>query len=314
MNIIQIYQKRRYLKMSRVLVTGGEGLVGSAIESEFKPTRKSLNLMHIDNIVRYITQNKIDSIIHCAGKVGGIKANTTKPGEFFYDNIIINSNVLEAARITGIKKVVSFMSTCVFPDDVTYPLHPDQIHKGEPHSTNYAYAYAKRMLEVQSRAYREQYGCNFVTVIPCNIYGPNDNFNLDDGHVIPCLIHKCYLAKQNNTQFEIWGGGRAYREFIYSKDVANIVKWILENYNEPEPFVISPDEEICIATIAQEIAWRTGFEGSLIYSGEREGQIRKPSDNSLLKKLIPDYEFVPIQHGLQETIDWFCENYKDARK
>ena len=136
----------------RTLITGGAGLVGSAIESNFKPTRKQLNLINIDDIVRYITSNKIDSIIHCAGKVGGIKANITKPGEFFYDNIILNSNVLEAARITNVNKVVSFMSTCVFPDDVSYPLHPEQMHKGEPHTTNYAYAYAKRMLEVQSRA------------------------------------------------------------------------------------------------------------------------------------------------------------------
>jgi len=300
--------------MKRTLVTGGGGLVGSAIESEFKPTREQLNLMDIDNIVRYITRNNIDSIIHCAGKVGGIKANITKPAEFFYENIIINTNVLEAARITGVKKVVSFMSTCVFPDEVSYPLHPDQMHKGEPHTTNYTYAYAKRMLEVQSRAYREQYGCNFVTVIPCNIYGPNDNFSLEDGHVIPSLIHKCYLAKKNNTDFEIWGGGKAYREFIYSKDVSNITNWILENYNEPEPFVISPDEEICIAIIAQEISWRTGFEKNIIYNGKREGQIRKPSDNSLMKRLMPDYKFVPVEVGLQKTIEWFNENYENARK
>ena len=186
------------------LVTGGNGLVGSTIESTFKPTSKRLNLMNIDNIIRYITINKIDSIIHCAAKVGGIKSNMEHLGEFFYENIIINSNVLEAARHCGVEKVVSFMSTCVFPDDASYPLSPDQIHNGEPHPSNYSYAYAKRMLEVQSRAYREQYGCNFVTVIPCNIYGPNDNFDLDNSHVIPGLIHKCYLAKQNNTNFFIW--------------------------------------------------------------------------------------------------------------
>ena len=298
----------------RTLITGGAGLVGSAMNSEFKPSRKSLNLMNIDDIVRYITLNKIDSIIHCAGKVGGIKANTTKPGEFFYDNIILNSNVLEAARITNVNKVVSFMSTCVFPDDVSYPLHPDQMHKGEPHTTNYAYAYAKRMLEVQSRAYREQYGCNFVTVIPCNIYGPNDNFSLEDGHVIPSLIHKCYLAKQNNTDFEIWGTGKAYREFIYSKDVAYIAQWVLENYNECEPLIISPDEEISIATIAQEIAWRMGFEGNIVYNQMRDGQLKKPSNNMTLKHLLPDYKFVPIEVGLRRTIEWFIENYEKARK
>lgn len=296
------------------LVTGGSGLVGSAIESDFKPSSKQLNLMHVEDIVRYITLNKIDSIIHCAAKVGGIKANSEHLGEFYYENIIMNTNVLESARITGIKKVVSFMSTCVFPDGVTYPLTPDQIHEGEPHPSNYAYAYAKRMLEVQSRAYREQYGCNFVTIIPCNIYGTNDNYNLDSGHVIPSLIHKCYLAKQNNTDFEIWGTGLPYREFIYSKDVGHITQWILENYDDSEPLIISPDEEICISVVAQEIAHRMGFEGNITYNKKMDGQFHKPSDNSKLKSLLPSYKFTPIEEGLQKSIDWFVENYEECRK
>ena len=296
------------------LVTGGNGLVGSTIDSNFKPTSKQLNLMNIDDIIRYISMNKIDSIIHCAAKVGGIKANSDRLGEFFYGNIIMNSNVLEAARITGVKKVVSFMSTCVFPDDATYPLSSDQIHNGEPHSSNYAYGYAKRMLEVQSRAYREQYGCNFVTVIPCNIYGTNDNFDLESSHVIPGLIHKCYLAKQNNTDFEIWGTGRAYREFIYSRDVGNISQWVLENYDSSEPLIVSPDEEICIATLAQEIAWRMGVDKIIYNHDYPDGQLKKPSDNSKLKSLLPDFKFTPIEEGLQKSIDWFIENYDKARK
>ena len=296
------------------LVTGGSGLVGSAIESNFKPSSEYVNLMHVEDIIRYITRNKIDSIIHCAAKVGGIKANSDHLGEFFYKNVIMNANLLHAAHQAGVKKVVSFMSTCVFPDDVEYPLTPCQIHMGEPHPSNYAYAYAKRMLEVQSRAYRDQYGSNFVTVIPCNIYGPNDNFNLDSGHVIPSLIHKCYLAKQNNTDFEIWGTGQAYREFIYSKDVAYIAQWVLENYDSHEPLIISPDEEISIATIAQEIAWRMGFEGNIVYNGMRDGQLKKPSNNMTLNHLLPDYKFVPIEVGLRRTIEWFIENYEKARK
>ena len=206
------------------------------------------------------------------------------------------------------------MSTCVFPDNATYPLSVDQIHLGEPHPSNYAYAYAKRMLDVQSRAYRDQYGCNFVTVIPCNIYGPEDNYNLESGHVIPSLIHKCYHAKWSNSDFEVWGTGRAYREFIYSKDVGYIVQWVLENYNDPEPFIISPDEEISIATLAQEIVFRMDFDGSIVYNGERDGQLRKPSDNSKLKSLLPDYKFIPIEIGLTQTIKYFNENYEKVRK
>ena len=298
----------------RTLVTGGNGLVGSAIKSKFKPTREQLDLMNVSDIVRYIDTNQIDSIIHCAARVGGIKANTEHLGEFFYENIIMNTNVLEAARRTGVKKVVSFLSTCVFPDDATYPLTPDQIHKGEPHPSNYAYAYAKRMLEVQSRAYRDQYGCNFVTVIPCNIYGPNDNFNLESGHVIPSLIHKCYLAKQNNTNFEVWGTGKAYREFVYSKDIGYLVNWALHNYDDPEPLILSPDEEISISVIAQDIAWRIGFEGNIVYNQELDGQIRKPSDNSKLKSLLSEFKFVPIEVGLRKVVEWFIKNYESARK
>ena len=296
------------------LVTGGNGLVGSAIEADFKPSSRELDLMEYDAVLDYLTDNKIDSVVHCAAKVGGIKANLEEPADFYRNNIIMNTNLLDAAYMAGIKKVVSFMSTCVFPDDATYPLTPDQIHKGEPHSSNYAYAYAKRMLEVQSRAYRDQHGCNFVTAVPCNIYGPYDNFNLESGHVIPSLIHRCYLAKQNNTDFEIWGTGKPYREFIYSKDVAHITQWILENYDDPEPLIISPDEEINIAVLAQEIAWRTGFGGAIVFNEQMDGQHKKPSDNSKLKSLLPDYKFVPIEVGLTKSIEWFIENYEDARK
>tara|TARA_B100001094_G_C18193042_1_gene808603 strand:- start:1253 stop:2152 length:900 start_codon:yes stop_codon:yes gene_type:complete len=298
----------------KTLVTGGSGLVGSTIQSDYKPQQHDLDLMDYRSIVDYIDDNGIDSIIHCAAKVGGIKANSEKLGEFYHDNMVMNTNILEAARETGVQKVVSFMSTCVFPNDAVYPLTTDQIHLGEPHSSNYAYAYAKRMLEVQSRAYRDQYGCNFVTVIPCNIYGPDDNYNLESGHVIPSLIHKCHNAKWSASDFEIWGTGKAYREFIYSKDVGYIVQWVLENYNDPEPLIISPDEEINIGTLAQEIAWRMDFDGNLVYNGELDGQIRKPSDNSKLKSLLPNYKFVPIEIGLEQTIKYFNENYGEVRK
>ena len=252
------------------LVTGGSGLVGSAIESYFKPSSKQLNLMHVEDIIRYITLNKIDSIIHCAAKVGGIKANSDHLGEFFYKNVIMNTNLLHAAHETGVKKVVSFMSTCVFSDDVEYPLTPCQIHMGEPHPSNYAYAYAKRMLEVRSRAYRDQYGSNFVTVIPCNIYGPNDNFNLDTSHVLPAIFRKIYLGKclqENNwdaiirdinqrpldqiidlssniqvlaglekygineNSIEIWGSGKPLREFLWADDLADACLYLMEKIN-----------------------------------------------------------------------------------
>jgi GDP-L-fucose synthase len=295
----------------KILVTGGSGLVGSAITAHFKPGHDELDLMELDAIIDYIEENEVTHIIHCAGRVGGIKANSEHLGEFFYENIIMNTNVLEAARNCGVEKVVSFMSTCVFPDDATYPLSPDHIHDGEPHSSNYGYAYAKRMLEVQSRAYRDQYGCNFVTVIPCNIYGPNDNFDLNSSHVVPALIRKCYEAKQNNTNFEVWGTGAAYREFVYVDDVAEIVNWVLHNYDEPTPFVISPDLEISMAVLAQTITFKMDFRGNIVYNHNYpDGQLKKPSDNSILKRHLPEFEFIPIQEGLSRTINWFLEEYK----
>lgn len=297
-----------------ILVTGGRGLVGSTIDSKFKPTSEQLNLLKMKDIESYIMDNNIESIIHCAAKVGGIKANSEHLGDFYYENMMMNTNLLHAAYKCGVKKVVSFMSTCVFPATAEFPLSTQQLHQGEPHHSNYAYAYAKRMLEVQSRAYRDQHGCNFVTVIPCNIYGPNDNFNLDSAHVIPALIHKCYLAKKNDTDFEIWGTGKPYREFIYSEDVGKLALWVLHNYNHPDPLILSPNEEINMSILANHIANRMDFYGFLKYNGKYDGQFRKPSDNSKIKEMLPDFEFTPIEEGLQKSIDWFVENYERARK
>jgi len=298
-------------KSMKIMITGGSGLVGSAISAPLKPTSDELDLMELLDIIDYIYENKITKIIHCAAKVGGVKANMEQMGEFYFDNIIINSNLLEAAKQCGVEKVVSFMSTCVFPDDATYPLTTDQIHNGEPHPTNYAYAYAKRMLEVQSRAYREQYGCNFVTVIPCNIYGPNDNFDLNTSHVIPALIRKCYEAIQNNTTFEVWGTGKPHREFVYVDDVATITKWVLHNYNEAEPFIISPDDETKLSILAETIAFKMNYDGTIAYNHTYpDGQLRKPSDNSIMKKNLSGYQFTPLKEGLSKTINWFTKQHK----
>jgi len=302
------------MKYKRTLVTGAKGLIGSTIPTDFGPSSDELNLMDFDQICDYIKSNQIDSIIHCAAKVGGIGANTNRPGEFFYSNIMTNTNVLEAARVCGVDKVVSFMSTCVFPADAQYPLKPEQINAGEPHDSNYPYAYAKRMVDVMVRAYRAQYDSNFVTVIPCNAYGPRDNYNLESSHVVPAIMHKCYLAKRDGTDLNLWGTGQAYREFMYSEDLGEIAQWTLENYDEPDPLIISPDEEISIDVIAQEIAWRMGFNGNIVYNNQLEGQMRKPSDNSKLRALMPNFKFTPIEKGLQESIDWFVSNYEECRK
>jgi GDP-L-fucose synthase len=205
---------------NKILITGGNGLVGSEFigEQYFKPTSKEYNLINRDDTNRLLLKG-FDSVIHCAAKVGGVGGNMNYKGEFFYDNIMMNTNVIESARLTNVKNLVSFLSTCVFPDQVEYPLTEKKIHLGPPHFSNDAYAYAKRMSDIQIRSYKEQYGLNYKSVIPCNIYGPNDNYDIVNGHVLPSLIHKCFLARENKTPLSIWGSGKPLREFIFSEDV-----------------------------------------------------------------------------------------------
>lgn len=311
--------------MGRLLVTGQSGLVGSQFKGDLIALNSNVcdlrNTKEVNDVFSFYTdkirqkEHAVDKVIHTAAKVGGVGGNMNYKGEFFYDNIMMNTNVIEACRIFGIKKLVVFLSTCVFPDNVEYPLTESKIHLGPPHFSNNAYAYAKRMADVQIKAYREQYGLNYTSVIPTNIYGPNDNFNLENGHVIPSLIHKCYLARENNTDLIIWGSGEPLREFIYSKDVAELALWVLENYDEPEPIILSTSEEISIKDVVNIIAKEMNFKGNIIFDKNKpDGQFRKPSDNSKLMKYLPDFKFTPFEVGIKETIAWFEETYPNVKK
>jgi GDP-L-fucose synthase len=300
--------------MKKILVTGGNGLVGSSITSDVK-IGKEYDLRNPDETNKMFDIHKPTHVIHCAGKVGGVGGNINYKGEYFYDNIMINTNVIEGARKSGVEKLVSFLSTCVFPDNVEYPLTESKIHLGEPHSSNYPYAYAKRMADIQIRAYREQYGLNYVSVIPTNIYGPNDNFSLTHGHVMPMLIHKLYLAQQNNTDFVVWGSGKPLREFIYSKDIATLSEWAVNNYNDPEPIIFSTSYEISIMDLVDLLVKEFNFKGKVIFDKSKpDGQYRKPSDNNKLKSYLPNFNFTPIEEGVKETVNWFIENYDKTRK
>ena len=187
--------------MNKILVTGGYGLVGSEFKSDeyYRLSSKETDLRIGKDVDLLLSENKFDGVIHCAGKVGGIAANMNYKGEYFYENVMINTNIIESSRKNNIKNLVSFLSTCVFPDQVEYPLTENKIHLGPPHFSNDAYAYAKRMADIQIRSYKEQYDLNYKSVIPSNIYGPNDNYSIANGHVLPSLIHKCYLARENKT-------------------------------------------------------------------------------------------------------------------
>ncbi len=305
----------------KILITGGTGMVGSAFKN-IQTDHELVLVGSADYDLRWgsdcrcmIADHQPEAIIHLAAKVGGVKGNTDYVADFFRDNILINTNLLDAAKNQNIKKVVSLLSTCVYPDKASYPITEDQMHNGEPHVSNFGYAYAKRMLEVHSRAIRKQYGLNYITAVPNNIYGPNDNFNLDCGHVIPAIIRKLWDAKQNGTTPTFWGSGKPLREFTYSKDVARALLYLVENYDESEPINVGSPGEISIFDLVRKISNALDFPSlnEQWDTSKPEGQHRKPSDNSKFLKLHADFKYTSMDIGLKETVDWFKENYPNVR-
>ena len=249
--------------------------------------------------------------------VGGLFKNMKYKVEFYRENTLINDNVMECCKEFGVQKLVSCLSTCIFPDKTTYPIDETMIHNGPPHLSNEGYAYSKRMIDVLNRCYHEEYGCNFTSIIPTNIYGPYDNFNIEDGHVIPGLIHKCYLAQQNNTDFVIWGSGSPLRQFIYSVDLAALTIWTMREYNSIEPIILSvPEEdEVSIANVAQCVARSMDFKGNVVFdTSKADGQFKKTASNDKLKALNPNFQFTPIEEGIEKACKWFKENYEISRK
>uniref|UniRef100_A0A8V0XUI8 GDP-L-fucose synthase n=1 Tax=Gallus gallus TaxID=9031 RepID=A0A8V0XUI8_CHICK len=238
-------------KPKRILVTGGTGLVGRAIQEvvangEGRPdeewvfvSSRDADLTSAVETKALFEKHKPTHVIHLAAMVGGLFKNIRCNLDFWRRNIHINDNVLHSAYECGVQKVVSCLSTCIFPDKTTYPIDETMIHNGPPHSSNFGYSYAKRMIDVQNRGYFEQHGCRFTAVIPTNVFGPHDNFNIEDGHVLPGLIHKVYLAKQNGSALTVWGTGKPRRQFIYSLDLARLFVWVLREYEEVEPIILS---------------------------------------------------------------------------
>ncbi len=305
----------------KVLVTGGTGMLGSSFK-KVKTDHELVLVGSADYDLRrgsdcrcMIADHHPDAIIHLAARVGGVKGNTDYVADFFHENIMMNSNLLDAAKNQNVPKVVSLLSTCVYPDTVTYPLTEDQIHNGEPHKSNFGYAYAKRMLEVHSRAIRQQYGLNYITAVPNNLYGPYDNFDLENGHVLPAIIRKAKESKDSEKEMVLWSSGRALREFTYSQDIAEILLFLLENYDDPEPINIGNTNEISIQQVAEIICREMGYSGDILWDlSKPEGQYRKPSDNSRLLKLGWKKEnYTPLYRGIKMTCRWFLKNYPNVR-
>ncbi|KAK7683762.1 hypothetical protein QCA50_013138 [Cerrena zonata] len=315
---------------SVILVTGGTGLVGQAIkhviETEPEGSRfgkkagetwvfassSEGDLRDAEQTKKLFEKYKPTHVIHLAALVGGVFKNIKNNATFFRDNMQINDNVLYTAHTLGTKKVISCLSTCVYPDKVEYPLDENKIHLGLPHPSNFGYAHSKRMVDVANHAYKDQFGSNFTSAIPTNVFGPHDNFDLEDAHVIPALLHKCYLSMKNGTPFIVAGTGTPLRQFIYSRDLAKLFIWQLREYDDVEPIIFSvgEDEEVSIKQVTDAIVRAMNFKGEYSFDTTKaDGQFRKPASNKKLLSLIGDFKFTPFEQALDETVRWFLQNY-----
>jgi GDP-L-fucose synthase len=303
--------------MLKVLITGGTGLVGKAIESINDNSYEYIYLSSKDGDLRNIEDvraifrkyESIYGVIHLAANVGGLFKNMKFPVEMINDNLLINTNVLQVSHEFNVENVICALSTCIFPDNYENILTFDDLHKGPPHSSNEGYAYAKRILEVQCRAYQNEYNRRYFCFIPTNIYGPNDNFNLENSHVIPGLIHKCYLAKKNNTNFIVAGDGSPLRQFIFSHDLAKLIIWAFKNYSDIKKslMMIPPHNEYSIKDVSIMIANAMKFpiEKIIFDTSLSNGQYKKTAE--VYKNT--DFNFTELNEGIIKTVEWFCEHY-----
>lgn len=305
----------------KILVTGSDGLIGSAIKRISKPSelefvfanRNDADLTSGTAVKNLFSKERPDFVIHAAAKVGGIGANLKKPADFFYENIMMNTLILHYAWKFKVKKCLTFSSVCSFPDKVKV-LKEDLQQYGKPCEENFAYGYAKRMIDIQIKAYRLQHQSKFSALVPANLYGTHDNYDLNDGHIIPSIIHKCFLAKRDNKPLECWGDGSPLREFIFADDVAQLTLKILFSEKIFDGIILSNPIEYSIRDVVQSICKHTKYDGSVHWgSTQLNGQYRRPSDISRLKEIAPDFKYTNLDEGIKQSVAWFAENYPYVR-
>jgi len=305
--------------MSTILITGGKGLMGNAFRALQNTTenkflfvgREDADLVSQADVSHLFEETRPDYVIHAAARVGGIGRNLSSPAEQFYDNIMMNTNVIEQAYRSKVKKLIVFSSGCVFPGDLLVQSE-NKLHNGEPYYAHKSYAYAKRMVDIQIEAYNQQYGTAYSTVIPGNIFGEHDNFNLEDGHVIPALIHKCYIAKLGNTPFKVWGTGEASREFIYSQDVAKACLGMLHK-DHPKKIIVS-GKLLKIKNVVDLICQAFDYHNVEWEKDKPEGQMFRSSDRTVFDKAFPDFEHTDVTKAINTTCQWFSDNHENARR
>jgi GDP-L-fucose synthase len=304
------------LTQSRVLVTGGNGFLGKHVVSTLEregvheisaPRSSEYDLRDRDAVRACIADSRPDIIIHLAAVVGGIMANRRNGGRFFYDNAIMGIELLEQARLAGVPKTVLLGTVCAYPKHTPVPFREDDLWNGYPEEVNAAYGLAKKVLLVQAQAYRQQYGYNAIYLMPVNLYGPGDNFDLEDSHVIPALIRKFLEAKsQGRERVVVWGTGSASREFLYVADAARGIVAAARLYDGREPINLGSGGEITIRDLAETIGHLCGFQGSIEWdTSQPDGQPRRQLDTSRARDLLGFQAEVGLETGLKATIDWY---------
>jgi GDP-L-fucose synthase len=312
---------RNFWMKRRVCVTGGAGFLGSFVTKRllqlgasdvFIPVIEKYNLVDGGDIQRMLDDARPDVIIHLAAQVGGIGANLEHPAEFFYNNLMMGVQLIHQAWLRGVEKVVAIGTVCAYPKFTPVPFREEDLWMGYPEETNAPYGLAKKMLLVQSQAYRQQYGYNSIFLLPVNLYGPRDNFNPNSSHVIPALIRKCLEAKETGQkEMVVWGDGSPTREFLFVEDAAEGIILAAEHYNSSDPVNLGSGNEISIKRLAELIARLTGFSGELVWDTSKpNGQPRRALDTHKAEEYFGFRARTSFEEGLQSTIQWYQENRK----
>jgi GDP-L-fucose synthase len=299
-----------------VTVTGGAGFLGRFVVEKleafegvevFVPRQHDYNLTEKPDIQRLLNDSRPDLIIHLAAVVGGIGHNLMSPGRFFYDNLMMGAQLMEEARLRGVKKFLATGTVCAYPKFTPIPFKEDDLWNGYPEETNAPYGLAKKMMLVQSQAYRRQYGFNSIFILPANLYGPGDKFDLETSHVIPALVRKCVEARNRGASFvEVWGSGRASREFLYVEDCAEGIIKAAAQYDEGDPVNLGSGREITIKDLVEMIARLTRFEGEIKWQPEKpDGQPRRRIDTTRAFERFGFQAQTSLEEGLRRTVDWY---------
>ncbi|MBE0417459.1 MAG: GDP-L-fucose synthase [Coriobacteriia bacterium] len=304
------------LSTKRVMVTGGAGFLGSFVLQRladlgctdvFVPRAADYDLTREADIRRALADSRADVIIHLAAVVGGIGANRDEPGRFFYENAIMGIQLIEQARLAGVEKFVCIGTVCAYPKFAPVPFSEDDLWSGYPEETNAPYGIAKKAMLVQLQAYRQQYGMNGIFLLPVNLYGPRDNFDLRTGHVIPAIIRKCVEAKRNgDASITLWGTGSVSREFLYVDDAAEGILLATEGYDEPDPVNLGTGCEITIRELAEKIAELTGYQGQIVWdTSQPDGQPRRMLDTRRAAERFGFEAKIGLDEGLRRTVEWY---------